>query len=93
MKSSPFGKNIFNSIAYDVGAVGSRLAGTNNNLAACVGIDPRLINGAFGCNFVQGLNGPAGYGAVRGEDATGHVKTYQVAPPALWGVELHYKFD
>jgi hypothetical protein len=65
---------------YDVGAIGSRLAGTNNNPAACVGIvgvTPALTTPFGGCNFVQGLNGPVGYGAIRGEDAAGHIKTYQ----------------
>ena len=76
-----FGRNIFNKIGYDSGAVGNRLAGTVNNLAGTP------------TNFVQGLNGPAGYGAVRGEDSTGHVTTYYVTPPATFGVELHYKFD
>ncbi|HEX2594281.1 MAG TPA: TonB-dependent receptor [Rhizomicrobium sp.] len=88
-----FGKNITNQIAYDTGAIGTRLAGTNLTPASCVGVNPAQGNGFGGCNFVQGLNGPAGYGAVRGEDSTGHTKTYQVAPPALWGIELHYKFD
>ncbi len=88
-----FGKNIFDNIAHDTGAIGTRLAGTNVSGVACVGINPNLVTAFGGCNFVQGLNGPAGYGAVRGEDATGHTKTYQIAPPALWGVELHWKFD
>jgi hypothetical protein len=42
---------------------------------------------------VQGVNGPVGYGAVAGEDGGGHIKIYQVAPPALWGIEFHYRFD
>ncbi|HKO19510.1 MAG TPA: TonB-dependent receptor, partial [Acidobacteriaceae bacterium] len=75
-----FGKNIFNTIGYDSGAIGHRLAGT--------------IDDVFGneTNFVQGLNGPVGYGAVRGEDKFGHVKTYYITPPATWGIEVHYKF-
>jgi iron complex outermembrane receptor protein len=75
-----FGKNIFNKIGYDAGAIGHRLAGTVDDL--------------FGnqTNFVQGVNGPAGFGAVRGEDSTGHVKTYYITPPATWGLEVHYKF-
>jgi iron complex outermembrane receptor protein len=75
-----FGKNIFNKIGYDAGAVGHRLAGTIDNV--------------FGqeTNFVQGLNGPDGYGAVRGEDKFGHVKTYYITPPATYGIEIHYKF-
>jgi hypothetical protein len=42
--------------------------------------------------FVQGVNNPAGYGAVRGENATGQVSTYSVTPPATYGIEVHYKF-
>jgi len=88
-----FGKNITNQTIYDVGAIGSRLAGTNNNPVACVGVNPAQLTPFGGCNFVQGLNGPVGYGPVRGEDALGNIKTYQVAPPTLWGIEFHYKFD
>lgn len=88
-----FGKNITNQTIYDVGAIGSRLAGTNNAAVACVGANPALRTSFGGCNFVQGLNGPVGYGPVRGADAAGNIKTYQVAPPTLWGIEFHYKFD
>ena len=91
-----FGKNITNQIAYDTGAIGTRLAGSNFVAANCIGLGTPggpLSNGAGGCNFVQGVNGPVGYGAVRGENAQGVIKTYQVAPPALWGIEFHYKFD
>ena len=48
--------------------------------------------GAY-CNFVQGVNGPTGYGHVAGTDSGGRASTYQVGPPALWGIEFHYKFD
>jgi iron complex outermembrane receptor protein len=76
-----WGKNIFNKIGYDAGAFGTRLAGT------------RINPGTAGAqNFIQGINNPAGYGAVRGEDATGHISTYSVTPPATYGVELRYKF-
>jgi len=85
-----YGKNITNNIAYDTGALGTRLAGTNN--FPCSGSGGMTSTLGY-CNFVQGVNGPAGYGAVRGEDASGHIKAYQIAPPALWGVEFHYKFD
>jgi len=78
-----FGKNIFDKIGYDGGAIGHRLAGTIDIF--CPGGSPGV------CNFVQGVNNPAGYGRVRGENATGQVTTYSVTPPALWGVELHYK--
>jgi len=37
------------------------------------------------------VNGPLGYNRVRGENATGQVTTYSVTPPALFGIELHYK--
>jgi iron complex outermembrane receptor protein len=87
-----YGKNIFNDIAYETGGIATRLAGSNYTGIGCIGINPNLLS-AGGCNFVQGLNGPAGYGHVRGSDATGHVTAYQVAPPALWGVEFHWKFD
>jgi iron complex outermembrane receptor protein len=81
-----YGKNIFNTIGYDAGAYATRLAGTVNQ--PC---------GAF-CfaetNFVQGVNNPVGYGAVRGEDVTtGTVTTYSPTPPATYGIEFHYKFD
>jgi len=74
-----FGKNILNKIGYDGGATGSRLAGT--------------VDGPLGAatNFVQGVNNPAGFGAVRGENAAGQVTTYTVTPPATFGIELHYK--
>ncbi|HEY4940554.1 MAG TPA: TonB-dependent receptor [Rhizomicrobium sp.] len=78
-----FGKNIFDTIGYDSGASGARLAGT---------IDRACGGGPGTCNFVQGVNNPVGYGAVRGEDATGHVSTYYVTPPATYGIEVHYKF-
>jgi hypothetical protein len=76
-----FGKNILGTVGYDGGATGSRLAGT-------VDLPCR---GDTDCHFVQGVNGPIGYGRVRGENATGQVTTYSVTPPALFGIELHYK--
>jgi len=93
-----FGKNITNNIIYDTGAIGTRLSGTNFFPTACVGagVGPGLAVpaiGGLGCNFVQGVNNPVGYGAVRGELPGGQIKTYQVANPALWGIEFHYKFD
>lgn len=78
-----WGKNVFGKIGYDGGATGHRLAGT---------IDISCPGSPVGsCNFVQGVNNPSGYGAVRGENATGQVTTYSVTPPALWGIEFHYK--
>jgi iron complex outermembrane receptor protein len=82
-----YGKNIFNKIGYDNGAYGTRLAGTVNVPSAACAPSP-----VCEVNFVQGVNGPAGYGAVRGA-TNGVVSTYSVTPPALWGIELHYKFD
>ncbi len=83
-----YGKNIFNKIGYDGGAQGYRLAGTKDT----------FVGGPFPfytqTNFVQGVNNPAGYGAVRGEDVTtGTVSTYSPTPPATYGIEFHYKFD
>jgi hypothetical protein len=89
-----FGKNIFNRIGYDGGAIGTRLAGTVDT--ACTGggvVDANAAaGGGLACDFVQGVNNPTGYGLVRGESpVTGTVKTYSVTPPATWGIELHYK--
>jgi iron complex outermembrane receptor protein len=84
-----FGKNILGNVGYDGGATGSRLAGTVD-LPIC-GARTVFANGSFQCNFVQGVNNPAGYGRVRGENATGQVSTYSVTPPFLMGIELHYK--
>ena len=79
------GKNVFNRIGYDGGAFGTRLAGTND--VACA-TPPTFV---CPVNFVQGVNNPAGYGAVRGENSTGQVTTFSVTPPALWSIELRYK--
>ena len=78
-----YGKNIFDTIGYDGGATGERMAG-------CVDTAPTATGNPV-C-FVQGVNNPAGYGAVRGENATGQVSVYSVTPPATYGSELHYKF-
>jgi iron complex outermembrane receptor protein len=75
-----YGRNIFDRLGYDGGANGARLAGCVDNAL-----------GTATC-FVQGVNNPAGYGAVRGENATGQVSTYSVTPPATYGIEVHYKF-
>jgi iron complex outermembrane receptor protein len=77
-----WGKNIFDQVGYDAGANGFRLAGTVDNAVGAP------------TNFVQGVNNPVGYGAVRGEDVTtGTVTTYSPTPPATYGVEFRYKFD
>ena len=83
-----FGKNIFNKIGYDGGANGHRLSGT---IDLPCGARTVVTSGSAECSFVQGVNNPAGYGAVRGENATGQVTTFSVTPPALWGIEFHYK--
>jgi iron complex outermembrane receptor protein len=85
-----FGRNIIGSVGYDGGAIGHRLAGTVD-LPICGARTLPSTNGSAECNFVQGVNNPVGYGAVRGENATGQVTTFSVTPPALWGIELHYK--
>jgi iron complex outermembrane receptor protein len=84
-----FGRNILGTIGYDGGANGHRLAGTVD-LPIC-GTRTIVANGSAECSFIQGVNNPVGYGAVRGENSTGQVTTYSVTPPALFGIELHYK--
>jgi iron complex outermembrane receptor protein len=79
-----FGRNILGTVGYDGGANGHRLAGT-------IDIPCGLGTGVARCNFVQGVDNPVGYGRVRGENATGQVTTFSVTPPALFGIELHYK--
>ena len=83
-----WGKNVFGKIGYDGGATGHRLSGT---IDLPCGARTVIANGSAECSFVQGVNNPVGYGAVRGENATGQVTTFSVTPPALWGIELHYK--
>jgi hypothetical protein len=84
-----FGRNILGTVGYDGGANGHRLSGTVD-LPIC-GARTVVTSGSAECNFVQGVNNPVGYGAVRGENATGQVTTFSVTPPALYGIELHYK--
>jgi iron complex outermembrane receptor protein len=80
-----FIKNIANEIGYDQGAVAARAAGT---------VD--IPNGAGGfttINYVQGLNGPAGFNNhLAGSDKFGVYQTLYVTPPRTYGIELHYKF-
>jgi len=80
-----FIKNIFNTIGYDQGALGTRAAGI---------VDiPGGPSGYTAVNYVQGLNGPAGYNQhLPGTDKWGVYSTYYVTPPRTVGVELHYKF-
>jgi iron complex outermembrane receptor protein len=83
-----FGRNILGTVGYDGGANGHRLSGT---IDLPCGARTVVASGSAECNFVQGVNNPVGYGAVRGENATGQVTTFSVTPPALYGIELHYK--
>jgi len=86
-----FGKNILGNVGYDGGATGARIAGTVDLPICGARTVFNAAVGSFQCNFVQGVNGPVGYGHVRGENATGQVSTYSVTPPFLMGIELHYK--
>jgi iron complex outermembrane receptor protein len=83
-----FVKNIFDTIGYDQGALGTRAAGTTDY--------PTTGNPGSSyttINYVQGLNGPVGYnGHVAGSDKWSVFSTYYPAPPRTVGIELHYKF-
>jgi iron complex outermembrane receptor protein len=80
-----FIKNIANTIGYDQGALGTRAAGTVDIPGGASGYTP--------VNYVQGLNGPAGYNTpLGGTDKFGVYSTYYVTPPRTYGVEIHYKF-
>ncbi|HEY1426427.1 MAG TPA: hypothetical protein VGF50_07120, partial [Caulobacteraceae bacterium] len=80
-----FIKNIADTIGYDQGAVATRAAGT---------VDVRTSLFSFKTvNYVQGLNGPAGFNEhLIGADRFGVFQTLYVTPPRTFGVELHYKF-
>lgn len=80
-----FVRNVFNTLGYEQGASGGRLAGTTDVLQP---------NGAyFPINYVQGVNGPAGFNdRVVGANAMGVVTTYFPNPPRTFGLELHYRF-
>jgi iron complex outermembrane receptor protein len=78
-----FVKNMFNTIGYDQGALGTRAAGTVDNPHA----------GYAPVDYVQGLNGPDGFNNhLAGTNKYGVYSTYYVTPPRTFGVELHYKF-
>ena len=71
------------TVGYDQGAIATRAAGEID--------DPSSAYLTY--NYVQGLNGPAGYNThLAGTDAHGVYSTYYVTPPRTYGVELHYKF-
>ena len=80
-----FVKNAFNTIGYEQGALGTRAAGTTDVLQP---------NGTYlPINYVQGVNGPAGFNdAIPGANAMGILKTYFPNPPRTFGIELHYRF-
>jgi iron complex outermembrane receptor protein len=79
-----FGKNLANSIGYDQGPVAGRLAEVTNVIAA---------GKVSTFNYVQGLNGPAGFNQkVRNEFPGGQVQTLYPTPPFTFGLEVHYKF-
>jgi iron complex outermembrane receptor protein len=80
-----FGKNIGNKIGYDQGAIAERLSSVTNV------IGPTGTITTF--NYVQGVNGPAGFNAhVPGTNGLGIGKIYYPTPPFTVGLEFHYKF-
>jgi iron complex outermembrane recepter protein len=81
-----FIKNIANTVGFDQGALATRAAGTVDVPGTCgTGFCP--------VNYVQGLNGPAGFNQhLAGANAFGVYSTYYVTPPRTYGIELHYKF-
>jgi iron complex outermembrane receptor protein len=101
-----FGKNLANSIGYDQGPVGGRLAEVTNIIGPVGSSPPGVPNGCntatgainalAGCHtfyYVQGLNGPAGFNQkVRNEMPGGQVQTLYPTPPFTFGIEVHYKF-
>jgi iron complex outermembrane receptor protein len=102
-----FIKNIANTVGYDQGAAAFRAAGTVD-LPCAVGVanptcvplsailpkgSPVSAVGYQSVNYVQGLNGPAGFNNhLIGADRFGVFQTLYVTPPRTYGVELHYKF-
>ena len=87
-----FIKNIANKIGYDQGAIAARYAGTTDicNTAPVGGKCPGLFTTV---NYVQGLNGPAGFNShLAGTDAFGVGSTFYPTPPRTYVIEFHYKF-
>ena len=86
-----FIKNIANDLGYDQGALGTRAAGTVD--IRCTATVTCSASGFQIYNYVQGLNGPAGFNNhLAGTDNYGVYSTYYVTPPRTYGVEFHYKF-
>jgi iron complex outermembrane receptor protein len=80
-----FIKNILNTIGYDQGALASRAAGITDVPGGPLGFQQY--------QYVQGLNGPAGFNThLAGTNQWGVFSTYYVTPPRTVGIELHYKF-
>ena len=101
-----YGKNLANKIGYAQGGIGTRLSGTIDTGASSAPAVAGYCNNTFGtsgsfqtCNFVQGAiagaptPAPTGYGAIRGESIYGTTTNYNVNPPALYGIQLQYRFD
>ena len=80
-----FIKNAFNTLGYDQGANGGRWSGVTDVLQPDGTYKP--------INYVQGVNGPAGFNVRSpGLNGMGIVTTYNPTPPRTFGIELHYKF-
>ena len=76
-------KNVFNTLGYDGGASGARIAGIYNaQTIAALGLTPgtaAAVPGTF--NAVQ-----------RNATFNGIATTYPLTPPRTYGVELQYRF-
>ena len=85
-----WGKNLANKLGYDQGPVAARLAEVTNV------IGPTPIPGGTASktfNYIQGLNGPAGFNSMLlHEFPGGQVQTLYPTPPLTFGIEVHYKF-
>ena len=83
-----YGKNLFNTIGYDSGASGTRLSSS-------IDVPTFSATGALSyttINYIQGVNGPAGFNRTVAGSRNGIVSSYSVTPPRTFGVEFHYKF-
>jgi iron complex outermembrane recepter protein len=80
-----FGKNVLNTIGYDQGAISNRL----NSVTNVIGPAGTVTT----VNYVQGINGPAGFNShVANTGPLGIQTTYYPTPPRTYGIEFHYKF-